>query len=101
MSTLWRVRSGDVESGPYTESEVADLIRKGLYNAVVKSEGGTWAHLSMSPFAQLIRKPSSGQGWKIGAIVAFVLVAGLTLGTWFVRNMEKEAQQRVEQAVGH
>lgn len=68
------VRSGEHEAGPYEESEVEALVRKGLRDAVVKREGGSWVHLSASPFAGLIPRAPDTQhfGWKLVAVVALL-----------------------------
>jgi hypothetical protein len=72
----WTVRVGDNEAGPYADAEVAALIRKGLRDALVRPDGGSWTHITASPFATLIPKPPSNAhtGWRITALLVGALV---------------------------
>jgi hypothetical protein len=72
----WTVRVGESEAGPYEEGEVAELVRKGLRDALVRPDGGSWRHITTSPFAPLIPKPPSNAhtGWRIAALLVGALV---------------------------
>jgi hypothetical protein len=67
----WTVRVGEHEAGPYDTAEVADLVKGGLRDALVRQDGGRWVHLSGSPFADQIAAPPSNAhtGWRIAALL--------------------------------
>ncbi|HTJ17835.1 MAG TPA: hypothetical protein VL494_13740 [Steroidobacteraceae bacterium] len=79
----WSVRAGEHEAGPYEEAELEELVRKGLRDALVRPEGGSWVHLSASPFARLVAKApdQSHFGMKV-AVAAFAVFV-----LWVAWNM--------------
>ena len=71
---MWTIRHKDTEAGPYSTAEVTELIKRGLHDAVIRTEGGPWAHLSLSPFSQYLPKRKTHTAWTVAAVLGVIFL---------------------------
>jgi hypothetical protein len=75
----WQVNAKGEMLGSYSEEELRELVRKGLRDALVRPEGGDWAHITKSPFGSMIAP--APKGVPLWLFAAVVIATGVLL--WF------------------